>query len=79
MDGGYLPHETNTPAVGSRIQEVFNRRYCSELDTKSEVVTRLFEDAERGRLTLLYSARDAEYNQAVALRELGCGLKPRVP
>ncbi len=49
--------------------EVFKRRYCSELDTKSEVVTRLLEEAERGRLTLLYSARDAEYNQAVALRE----------
>ncbi len=28
MDGGYLPHGTNTPAVGSRIQEYFIRMGC---------------------------------------------------
>ncbi len=40
-----------------------------ELDAKSEVVARLLNEAMKGRLTLLFSAHDAEFNQAVALRE----------
>ncbi len=49
--------------------EEFKQRYYSELEAKPEVVARLLEEASKGRLTLLYSAHDAEYNQAVALRE----------
>ncbi|HWP02875.1 MAG TPA: DUF488 domain-containing protein [Gemmatimonadaceae bacterium] len=49
--------------------EAFKRRYFSELDARPEAVARLLDRAEKGRLTLLFSARDAEYNQAVALRE----------
>jgi uncharacterized protein YeaO (DUF488 family) len=49
--------------------ETFRSRYFAELDAKPEAATRLLAEASRGRLTLLFSARDEEYNQAVALRE----------
>lgn len=49
--------------------EAFKSLYFLELQAKSEVVARLLEEAGKGRLTLLFSARDTEYNQAVALRE----------
>jgi uncharacterized protein YeaO (DUF488 family) len=49
--------------------ETFKRRYSSELDAKPEAVAKLLDQAAKGRLTLLFSTRDAEYNQAVALRE----------
>ena len=49
--------------------EVFKSRYFLELDAKSEAVAPLLDEAAKTRLTLLFSARDAEYNQAVALRE----------
>lgn len=49
--------------------EEFKARYFTELDGRSEAVTRLLDEAEKGPLTLLFSARDAECNQAVALRE----------
>jgi uncharacterized protein YeaO (DUF488 family) len=47
----------------------FRERYFSELDDEQEAVAQLLDKAAEGRLTLLYSARDAEHNQAVALRE----------
>lgn len=47
----------------------FKRRYFSELDGRPEAVARLLDAAANGRVTLLYSARDVECNQAVALRE----------
>jgi uncharacterized protein YeaO (DUF488 family) len=49
--------------------EEFKRRYFVELDEKKEVIKRLVEIAREGTLTLLFSARDVEHNQAVALRE----------
>lgn len=49
--------------------EAFKSRYFLELDTKPQAVARLLDEAAKGRLTLLFSARDVEYNQAVALRE----------
>ena len=49
--------------------EEFKKRYFAELDTKPEVVGGLLDLALKGRLTLLFSARDIECNQAVALRE----------
>jgi len=49
--------------------EEFKRRYYSELNANPGGVAPLLEAAERGRLTLLYSSRDTEHNQAVALRE----------
>jgi len=49
--------------------EEFKRRYFVELNEKKEVIKRLVEIAREGTLTLLFSARDVEHNQAVALRE----------
>jgi uncharacterized protein YeaO (DUF488 family) len=49
--------------------EEFKLRYFVELDGKKEVIKRLVEIARKGTLTLLFSARDVEHNQAVALRE----------
>ncbi|HEX9733479.1 MAG TPA: DUF488 family protein [Thermoanaerobaculia bacterium] len=46
----------------------FKRRYFAELEPKRrEIVERL--ESAGGPVTLLYSARDEERNQAVALRE----------
>ena len=47
----------------------FRKRYFLELDAIPEIVARFFETGAKGRLTLLFSARDVECNQAVALKE----------
>jgi uncharacterized protein YeaO (DUF488 family) len=49
--------------------EGFKSRYFSELDAQPEVVAMLLDETAKGRVTLLFSARDADHNQAVALRE----------
>ena len=49
--------------------EIFKSRYTAELDDKPEIVSILLEKAAKKRLTLLFSARDTEYNQAVVLKE----------
>jgi uncharacterized protein YeaO (DUF488 family) len=49
--------------------EIFKSRYRAELDEKPEIVTTLLEKAAKDRLTLLYSAHDTEYNQAVVLKD----------
>lgn len=45
----------------------FRIRYAKELDRNHDAVARLLALRTRGPVTLLYSARDEEYNQAVAL------------
>lgn len=47
----------------------FRARYHRELDQNHEVVGQLMEQAQRGPLTLVYSAKDREHNDAVVLRE----------
>ncbi len=49
--------------------EEFRRRYKAELDKKPEAWQPIMEAARRGKVTLLYSARDTERNNAVALEE----------
>ncbi|HEY3342707.1 MAG TPA: DUF488 domain-containing protein [Anaerolineae bacterium] len=49
--------------------EEFKTRYFAELDARTEVLNNLLDQAANGSLTLLFSARDTECNQAVALRE----------
>lgn len=46
----------------------FVTRYNAELDALPEALEPLRTAAKRGRVTLLYGAREEEYNQAVALR-----------
>jgi uncharacterized protein YeaO (DUF488 family) len=49
--------------------EAFRRRYFTELEGKGETLQPLREAARRGTVTLLYSARDTEHNNAVALKQ----------
>jgi uncharacterized protein YeaO (DUF488 family) len=48
----------------------FQKRYRQELTDKSDLLTRIKEvEKEHGRVTLVFSARDLERNQAVVLRD----------
>ena len=61
--------------------EEFQTRYFAELEQKQESVRDLVKRGRRGRVTLVYGARDTEHNQAVALsaylRARAAGRKPR--
>lgn len=46
----------------------FKARYFRELDAQADAVAILLDAMKKGRLTLLFSASDAECNQAVALK-----------
>jgi uncharacterized protein YeaO (DUF488 family) len=46
----------------------FKRRYFEELKEKEELVDLIIEKA-RGRVTLLYGAKEEKYNNAAALKE----------
>ena len=46
----------------------FRQRYFAELDGKRQAWFPLLEASSRGEITLLYSARDTEHNNAVALK-----------
>lgn len=47
----------------------FRRRYTKELDANQDAWQPLVTAARRGHVTLLYSSRDREHNNAVALRD----------
>ncbi len=47
----------------------FQQRYFKELDGHREAGQPLLQAARRRNVTLLYSARDTEHNNAVALKE----------
>lgn len=46
----------------------FQRRYRAELDEKPSAWRQLLEAARQGNVTLLYSARDTEHNNAIVLQ-----------
>jgi uncharacterized protein YeaO (DUF488 family) len=46
----------------------FQRRYHAELKTKAALLAIITEQAKTRPVTLLYSAKDEQHNQAVALR-----------
>jgi len=48
---------------------VFRKRYFAELDSNPKVWEPLIQAARRGSVTLIYSSRDAEHNNAVALKD----------
>lgn len=52
----------------------FRRRYLSELEDNSDAVGRCLDWCRKGRVTLLFAARDREHNQAVVLRDHLCAL-----
>src|SRR5512144_1721145 len=47
----------------------FKHRYAEELDAKTAAVAALIGAARRGRVTLLFGARDPEHNNATALQD----------
>lgn len=47
----------------------FRRRYRLELEARPDTWGPLLAKARRGNVTLLYSARDVEHNNAAVLRE----------
>jgi uncharacterized protein YeaO (DUF488 family) len=50
--------------------EEFRRRYREELKQKPEMIAQLRGYAEKGPLTLVYSAKDEAHNQAVVIKEV---------
>ena len=46
----------------------FNQRYFAELDSKPETWRPLLEAARKGNITLLFSTKEMERNNAVSLR-----------
>ena len=48
----------------------FKERYKKELKDKDEILARLKKEMRQGDVTLLYSARDEEHNNAIALKEM---------
>jgi len=53
----------------SKWQE-FKNRYKKELKNKSETTEKLRAEAKKGQVTLLFSAKDVEHNNAVVLKEV---------
>ena len=49
--------------------EEFQQRYRSELESSPDAWSPILEAAQRGDVTLLYSARDTEHNSALVLKE----------
>ncbi|HET8792696.1 MAG TPA: DUF488 family protein [Nitrososphaeraceae archaeon] len=47
----------------------FKSRYYGELNNKQEIIKILLEKAENGIITLLYSSKEENYNNAIALKE----------
>ncbi len=48
----------------------FKKRYKKELEKQSEILERLRKEGKKGTVTLLFSARDVEHNNATVMREL---------
>jgi uncharacterized protein YeaO (DUF488 family) len=46
----------------------FQHKYFAELDQRPDAWQRILDAAQRGTVTLLYSSRDTEHNNAVALK-----------
>ena len=53
----------------------FRRRYVSEVHENAALLEQLRSEARRGRITLVYSARDEVHNDASVLRDLILGWK----
>ncbi len=46
----------------------FQKRYRAELESNPNALKPILESAKRGDVTLLYSARDTEHNNAIVLK-----------
>jgi uncharacterized protein YeaO (DUF488 family) len=50
--------------------EEFKKRYAKELEDKSEILKRIKSESKKGTITILFSAKDTEHNNATVLKEL---------
>jgi len=48
----------------------FREKFRKELANKKDIIERLRKEASRGRVTLLFSSKNTEINNAVALKEI---------
>ncbi len=48
----------------------FKKRYKKELEKHSEVLETIKQEAKRKTVTLLFSAKDVEHNNAMVMREI---------
>ncbi len=55
----------------------FRERYRQELQAQPDAVRALARRAARGRITLVFGARDPEHNNAIVLKEVLEGRRPR--
>ena len=49
--------------------DAFRKQYINELKENEEVVKKLCEIVEGGRVTLIYGAKDEQHNNAVVLKQ----------
>ncbi len=47
----------------------FRKKYEQELKTKSDLIDQIKSKAKHGKVTLVYSAKDEQHNDAVVLKE----------
>jgi uncharacterized protein YeaO (DUF488 family) len=47
----------------------FRKRYVAEIKKNNQVVSQLEEELKKGKVTLVYGAKDEEHNDAVVLKE----------
>jgi uncharacterized protein YeaO (DUF488 family) len=50
--------------------EEFKKRYAKELEDKSVILKRIKSESKKGTITILFSAKDTEHNNATVLKEL---------
>jgi len=50
--------------------QVFKTKYAHEIRVKSDLIERLRKESRKSTVTLLFSAKDSEHNNAVALKEI---------
>jgi uncharacterized protein YeaO (DUF488 family) len=48
----------------------FARRYREELQGKAELIEKFRREARKGTVTILYSAKDVQHNNAVVLKDV---------
>jgi uncharacterized protein YeaO (DUF488 family) len=49
--------------------EEFKRRYWKELEEQEAAVSKIAEEAKAGKMTFVFASKEAERNNAVALKE----------
>ncbi len=48
----------------------FKKRYAKKLEDKSEILTKIKAESKKRTVTILFSAKDTQHNNAPALKEL---------